>query len=221
MRKGWAQKPALKDIQFLPNANPTNFTLQQDSILKLIHKSLIDPTKLSIQQKDKKVTILSLEVTSENELFSKMFCENLSKATSNFYIETKTKKSRNNVNILQYQVDSVKNALNGAITGVANEADNVYNLNPAFNVKGAASKKRQVDVQSNTTILTNLVVQLELSKMALRKETPLIQIIDPPILPLEKTKTSKLKSLVLGGFLAGFLTILYLIFSKLFKKMLS
>jgi hypothetical protein len=221
LRDGWDKKPNLKSIEFLPNADRSNFTLQQDSILQKIHTSLIDKEHLSIMQKDKKVTILSIEVTSENELFSKIFCENLAKETSNFYIESKSKKAKMNVDVLQKQVDSVRNALNGAISGVANETDNVYNLNPALNIKGAPSKKMQIDVQANTAILTNLVVQLELAKITLRKETPLIQLIDRPILPLQKEKFGKLKSIILGGFLAGFLYILYLIFGRLYRKMIT
>jgi hypothetical protein len=221
LREGWEKKPSLKNIQFLPNVDRSTFTLQQDSILQKIHTSLIEKENLSIMQKDKKVTILSIEVTSENELFSKIFCESIAKETSDFYIETKSKKSKINVSVLQRQTDSVRNALNGAITGVANETDNVYNLNPAFNIKGAPSKKKQIDVQANTAILTNLVVQLELAKITLRKETPLIQLIDRPILPLQKEKFGKLKSIYLGGFLSGFLFILYLIFGRLYKKMVA
>jgi hypothetical protein len=221
LREAWDKKPTLKNIQFLPNADRSTFTLQQDSILQKIHKSLIDKEHLSIMQKDKKVTILSIEVTSENELFSKIFCESIAKETSDFYIETKSKKSKINLNVLQRQVDSVRNELNGAITGVANEIDIVYNLNPAFNIKGAPSKKKQIDVQSNTAILTNLVVQLELAKITLRKETPLIQLIDRPILPLQKEKFGKLKSIILGGFLAGFLYVLYLIFGRVYRKMIA
>jgi uncharacterized protein involved in exopolysaccharide biosynthesis len=219
LRRKWKKKSGLRDIKFIPNADRSNFTLQQDSILQLIHKSLINPRQLSIMQKEKKITILSIEVTSENEVFSKIFCESIAKETSDFYIETKSKKSKINVNVLQRQTDSVRNALNAAITGVANETDNVYNLNPAFNIKGAPSKKKQIDVQANTAILTNLVVQLELAKITLRKETPLIQLIDRPILPLQKEKFGKAKSIILGGFLSGFLFILYLIFSRLYRKM--
>jgi len=219
LRKNWEQNESLKGIQFLPNANRSKFSLQQDSILQQIHKILISKESLSIMPKDKKVTILSLEVTSENELFSKIFCESLAKEISDFYIETKSKKARINVDVLQKQLDSVRNALNGAINGVANEVDNVYNLNPAFNIKGSPSKKKQIDVQTNTAILTNLVVQLELAKISLRKETPLIQLIDSPILPLEKEKFGKLKSIILGGFSAGLLFILYLIISRMYRKM--
>ena len=221
LRDKWNEKPALKSIVFLPNANRELFSLQQDSILQTIFKSLTDPKALSINQKDKKVSITSIEVVSESEKFAKAFCENLAKETSEFYIETKSKKSRLNTEILQRQTDSIRNELNNAITGVAAASDNVYNLNPALNVKSSPGKRRQVDVQANTAILTQLVAQLELSKVTLRKETPLIQVIDRPILPLEKDKLGKLKSLILGGFLAGFLTVLYLVFSNLYKKILA
>ena len=88
-------------------------------------------------------------------------------------------------------------------------------------MRNTPTKRKQVDVQANTAILTQLVANLELSKVSLRKETPLIQVIDRPILPLDKDRVSKKKSLLLGGFLAGFLTVLYLVFTSLYKKMIA
>ena len=220
LKEGWSKKPSLANINFPVNADRTKFSLQQDSILYGISSGLTK-NNLTIAQKDKKVSIISLTVKTESELFSKLFCEQLLKETSDFYIETKSKKSRLNVDILQRQADSIRAELNGAITGVAAASDNVYNLNPAYNVKKTPGTRRQVDVQANTAILTQLVAQLELSKVSLRKETPLVQLIDRPILPLEKDKVGRLKSLVLGGFLAGFLTVLYLVFGKLFRKMVA
>jgi uncharacterized protein involved in exopolysaccharide biosynthesis len=220
LKEGWAKKPALVNISFPVNADRSKFSLQQDSILQTISAGLTKEN-LVIAQKDKKVSIISLTVKTESELFSKLFCEQLLKETSDFYIETKSKKSRLNVDILQHQADSIRAELNSAITGVATASDNVYNLNPALNVKRTPSTRRQVDVQANTAILTQLVAQLELSKVSLRKETPLVQLIDRPILPLEKDKVGRLKSLILGGFLGGFLTVLYLVFGQLYRKMVA
>jgi uncharacterized protein involved in exopolysaccharide biosynthesis len=220
LKEGWAKKPELASISFPANADRAKFSLEQDSILQTISAGLTK-NNLVIAQKDKKVSIISLTVKTENELFSKLFCEQLLKETSDFYIETKSKKSRLNVEILQHQADSIRAELNSAITGVAAATDNVYNLNPAFNVKSTPSKRKQVDVQANTAILTQLVAQLELSKVSLRKETPLVQLIDRPILPLEKEKVGRIKSFVLGGFLAGFLSVLYLVFGRLYKKMIA
>jgi hypothetical protein len=123
--------------------------------------------------------------------------------------------------ILQHQTDSIRAELNGAITGVAAAADNTFGLNPAMMVRKTPGTRRQVDVQANTAILTQLVTNLEMAKVSLRKETPLIQVIDRPILPLKQEKVGKLKSLILGWFLAGFLTVLVLIFKKIFAGILA
>lgn len=221
LRESWDKNPALKRVQFPYNADRQNFSLQQDSLLQTIYKDITDPKVLNISQKDKKVTIITLEVNNENEYFSKMFCENVASEVSKFYVETKSKKARINVDALQKQADSIRRELNSAINGVASETDNVFNLNPSLNTRTTPSKKRQIDVQANTAILTQLVAQLEIGKVSLRKETPLIQLIDTPILPLEKDKLGKIKSFVLGGFLAGFLTVSYLFFGQFFKKILA
>jgi len=220
LKKGWSKNVELSKIIFPVNADRTKFSLVQDSILQVISKK-ITKENLSILQRDKKVSIISLTVKTESELFSKLFCEQLLKETSDFYIETKSKKSRLNVDILQHQADSIKAELNSAITGVATASDNVYNLNPALNIKRTPSTKRQVDVQANTAILTQLVAQLELSKVSLRKETPLVQLIDRPILPLEKDDVGWLKSLLIGGFLGAFITMMYLIFGQLYRKLVA
>jgi hypothetical protein len=126
-----------------------------------------------------------------------------------------------NMAILQHQTDSIRAELNGAITGVAVANDNTFMLNPALNVNRAPSAKRQVDVQANTAILTELVKQTELAKVTLRKETPLIQVIDLPILPLPKEQLGKAKGVLMGGILAGFLIMLGLIGRRLIKTIVE
>ncbi len=221
LRENWSKIPKLKSIQFLPNADRSKFSLNQNSILNGIYSSLIRPKFFSIGQKDKKVSITSIEIINENENFAKVFCENLATETSKYYIEIKSKKARTNLNILQRQTDSIRAELNNAITGVASANDNVFNLNSAMNIKKTLSTRRQVDVQANTAMLNSLVANLEMSKMALRKETPLIQIIDSPTFPLVKKEVSKLNSIIVGSLLSSFLTAFYLIFSSLYKKLIA
>jgi hypothetical protein len=212
-RDKWASKPKIVSIQFLPGTNRKGFTRVHDSILGVIYKKL-SKSSLSVAQRDKKISIISMDVSYTDELFSKYFCEGLARQVGQFYIESKTKKARANMAILQKQTDSIRGELNSAITGVAVANDNTFGLNPALNVRRAPSARRQVDVQANTAILTELVKQTELAKVTLRKETPLIQVIDRPILPLEKEKVGKIKGGVFGGIIAGILMILVLIFKR-------
>ena len=217
-REKWSEKPKLKDIQFLPNTNRKYFTRVHDSILGVMYADL-SKTGLTVGQKDKKIAIITIDVNSTNELFSKYFTEALVKEVSDFYVTTKSKKARMNMDILERQTDSIRRELNGAITGVAVANDNTFGLNPAMNVRRAPSARRQVDVQANTAILTELVKQTELAKVTVRKETPLIQVIDQPILPLKKEKFGKAKGIVLGGVLAGFLIVMVLIVRRVLKQL--
>ncbi|WET01204.1 lipopolysaccharide biosynthesis protein [Flavobacterium sp. YJ01] len=216
-REKWNKKAEFSNLNFLPNSNRKLFTRVQDSIMGKLYES-ISKGGLSVAQKDKKISIITIDVASKSELFAKYFCEALAKEVSDFYVDTKSKKARMNMSILQRQTDSIRGELNGAITGVALANDNTFNLNPALNVRRAPSARRQVDVQANTAILTELVKQSELAKVTLRKETPLIQVIDRPILPLHKEQLGKIKGLVIGGFLAVFFTAFWLVVRRILKK---
>ncbi len=66
-----------------------------------------------------------------------------------------------------------------------------------------------------------IIKNLEVSKITLLNETPIIQIIDKPILPLEDNKISKALAGILGAFLGGFLSISFFVFGKLFKDALA
>jgi uncharacterized protein involved in exopolysaccharide biosynthesis len=217
-RESWSDNPKMKAIQFPPLTKRKYFTRVHDSIMGVMYAGLTK-TNLTVAQKDKKVAITSIEVKSEDENFAKVFAEALAHEVSDFYVDTKSKKARMNMAILLKQRDSIRAELNGAITGVAVANDNTFMLNPAMNVNRAPSSRRQVDVQANTAILSELVKQTELAKVSLRKDTPLIQVIDRPILPLPKEQYAKTKGLVLGGILAVFLTVLGLIIRKIIKEM--
>jgi hypothetical protein len=215
-RDKWNDNPKLKNIQFLPDTKRKYFTRAHDSILGVIYQNL-SKESLTVAQKDKKISIISMDMASTNELFSLYFCEALARQVGKFYVDTKSKKARMNMAILQKQTDSIRAELNGAITGAAAASDETFMLNPAMNVKRSPSVRRQVDVQANTAILTELVKQTELAKVTLRKETPLIQVIDRPILPLAKDRFGKAKGLILGGLLAVFLAVLLLVVRRLLK----
>lgn len=219
-REQWEGKSELESITFEPTAQRTAFSRTKDSLLGVMYHNLSE-NNLTVGQRDKKIAIIAIDVKAPDELFAKYFTESLVKNVSDFYKATKSKKARDNMDILQKQTDSVRSELNKAIAGVAIANDNTFNLNPALNIKRTPSAKRQVDVQANTAILTELVKQGELAKVAVRKETPLIQVIDRPILPLEKEDVSFIKGFILGSFLTTIFVILYLIGRRIYYNILT
>jgi uncharacterized protein involved in exopolysaccharide biosynthesis len=209
-------------VYFSPNIERSKFTLLQDSILGRLYESIVNTKGMfSVGQKDKKISIITIETQSTNEQFAKEFSESMAAEVSDFYIDTKSKKAKLNLEILQHQTDSVRAELNQAITGVAVANDNAYNLNPAISLPKTTGARRQIDVQANSTILSQLIANLEMAKVALRKETPLIQIIDKPIYPLTKIKVGKIKTMASGGILAFIFISTLLLADKWRRRYLS
>ena len=219
-REGWNKKPKFAKIQFVPGTKRKYFTRVHDSIMGEIYTDL-SKNSLTVGQKDKKVDIITIEFSSTNEQFAKSFCEALAREVGLFYVTTKSKKARSNMEILERQTDSIRQELNNSISGLATANDNTFNLNPSQNIRRVPSARKQVDVQANTAILTELVKQTELAKIGVRRETPLIQVLDRPILPLEKKRFGKIRGIIIGGFLGGFLGIFIIFFRVKFKQIMQ
>jgi hypothetical protein len=219
LRQTWEHDSHLKNVTF--NLEPgQHLSRLQDSLLGVFVND-IDKNYLFVSKPDKKLSIIEVKVKAQEEMFAKLFNDQVVKNVNDFYIQTKTKKSLSNLLILQHQTDSVRNVLNGAISVSAMVTDATPNLNPTRQVLRAPIQRSQFSVEANKAILVQLVQNLELSKMSLRKETPLIQVIDKPILPLDRVRLSKVKAIIVGGFIAGFLAVLCLLVQKIMRGILN
>ena len=215
----WADDPRLSKINFAA-AKDGKLNRLQDSLLTEFATE-INKRNLVVIKPDKKLNIIKVQLTAPDEQFAKGFNDRIVKNVNDFYVQTKTKKSTVNLGIIQHQTDSVRRMLNGAIAGVAASNDANPNINVARQILKVPTQRRQVDVQANTAILTELVKNLEISKVSLRKETPLIQVIDEPIYPLPAKKNGKAFSFILGAFLFGLLGVIVLTTRRALKSVLA
>lgn len=200
--KKWASNAILAKLQFGTTTNRL-----RDSVINLIGQKIIKK-QLSVEKPDKKQDIVYIRFNDNSEIFAKQFVEILTNNAIEFYTNYKSKKSAANVSILQHQTDSVKRILFGAITDIA--ANNDFNVNPLKQSPRIGTQKKQVDLKVNSVLYEELLKNLELSKLALRKETPLIQIIDTPMLPLINEKMGRLTGGIIGFIVGGFFIVLML-----------
>lgn len=187
----------------------------RDSMMKVFYFH-ITKGALGINKIDKRLDIISAKLYHRDERFAKLFIETLTNNAIQYYVDYKIKKAKQNVEILQRQTDSLRRLISGGIISIAQSND--LNINPTKQVLRTNVQRRGVDVQVNTALYSELVTNLEASRIAMRKETPFIQIIDSPILPLEKNKLGRLKTGLIFAFAGGFLTFLFFILIRLFKK---
>lgn len=220
LKEKWMKKnPALLTISF-KEAKQKSSDLQRakDSILNSIIAN-ISNKDLVVDKLDKKLSIIKVELRSPSEIFAKDFNSALVRKVNEFYVKTKTKKSEDNIKILQHKTDSVRGVMNGAISSAAIVIDNTPNLNPTKQAQRIIPTQRsQFSAETNKAILSQLIQNLEMAKLSLMRETPLIQVIDEPVLPLSKKSIGLIKGIILGGVLGIFISFFFLTVSFAFKK---
>jgi len=213
LRKQWSGKEQLEDLHF--DADSGKSSILRDSILFDIIRE-IKKKNLAVGKADKKLSVVYVTIQAKDELFAREFDRLLVANVNSFYVSTRIAKASQNLRILQQQTDSVHNLVISNMSGAALANDYVPNANPAKSILHTSSQKKLADMQANSAVYTELLKNLELAKINLQKETPLIQLIDQPDLPLEKQQLSKILYSI-GGALAGFFAaVSYLLMKQVF-----
>ena len=117
-----------------------------------------------------------------------LFCRQIITQSTDFFITTKTKRLKNNADRLQLRADSLEKLLNSKTYSMSNTARVGLDLNPAFTEEEARMDIKQRDKIVLSTIFSETVKNLEASRTMLAQETPTVQIVDEPDLPLKKNR---------------------------------
>ena len=190
----------IKDVHFPPGQLKSIFSYKQDSLLYATAKSFAD-INLVAQRPDRKLGIYEVNVTSPNEKFTKVFTDRIVAETNNFYIEIRTKKAKETLDVLEARVASMKENLNTSIQRKATVQD--VNINPAFSEAEVPVLKQQTNIQVYGAAYGEMFKNLELARFQYLNEIPLMQIIDAADYPMQKEKLGKLKAGILFSFFAG------------------
>jgi len=213
--KNLRKNKGFEKISFNDTSNKPNRL--RDSFMTDVTKKIIDKA-LQVEKIDRKLNFVSVVYIDDDEWFAKTFTEKLTENAIVYYTNYRVKKSKQNVEILQFQLDSVRRLLSGGIAQIAQSTD--LNINPMRQKVRVTIQNKQIDMQANGAVYTELLKNLELSKIALRKEVPFIQIIDTPQYPLAKKKPGRLFTGILFGFFTGIVTAFILIVKRLLKQSL-
>ena len=160
-----------------------------------------------------------MKFTSKDELFSKLFVEKLMSETYQFYCETKTAQSRSNIKMMEMKADSIRRLYESSLYKGAGISQ--VNINPALQFAAVPRIKHENNAQLYATVYGEVLKNLETLKLDMARETPIVQIVDTPRLPLQKEKLGKAKAIIIGGVLGGLLIVFYLLGALFFKTALK
>ena len=189
-----------------------------DSITSIVWFRIIDRDMEILFQNDE-ANILNLSFESLNAELAKNFTEIVIDEMSEMYIDHQTEKSRNTLNNLYNRSDSIFKDLKISERNFAKVKDN------NMRVMTASGRLEELQYMREVKILQAVYLELrkniELTHMSLLNETPLIQLVDKAVLPLEKINRSTLFWIVSFFFLGVFTVCFIIILRKLVRNALE
>jgi len=218
-KKKWNNSEKVGVINFAKYANG-NMPRLEDSLLQIIIRKNVLMEDLSVSKPDKKASFIQVAVSTRDEKLSALFSQRLVKIATNKYVESKIKIKAANVALLQKRADSLASLLNDKTGKAASSQQVLLDVNPALKSAPIMAEISTREKSMIGTIFMEVVKNLEIAKSILSQEIPSIQLIDQSTFPLERVKSSKLKTLLGWGTLFGFLYVFYLLVSKWIKSQL-
>ena len=220
LTKGWAENRNIGNVKFPVLTPNTKYSRLQDSLLQGLINSII-VTKFNVARTDKKAGFIDVTTTMQDELLSKVYCERIVQKVVERYINVKTQRQNAIVKKLQMRVDSIASLLaTKTFSGAAlQNSANTMDINPLYRTNQNVSVETILrDKALLLSIYTTVSQNLEMAKFSLSQETPVIQVVDAPILPLKKEKMSRLTTALLGSFISSVLISIFLILRRLYSQ---
>jgi hypothetical protein len=176
------RKSIFQGIQ-LPNERDT-YTPLQDSLMAELYHEVVSEV-LTVDKPERKLSLIEVTCIHEDKYLAMAMTKELVDQTSRFYVDVLTKKTRANLDVLQREADSVRMALNRNLNSSAASTD--LNVNPNRASLLVNQNRALVELQISVSLYGELIKNLKLAEIGVRKQTPIIQIADEPIFPMPRT----------------------------------
>jgi uncharacterized protein involved in exopolysaccharide biosynthesis len=220
-----------KTLNFAALEEDSKHTLIQDSVLYLMYGAVNNG--LNVEKKNKKSSIITLEVSSSDQVFSKIFEERLMKQTSDLYIDIKTGNLSRSIEKIQFKTDSLQSMINNIASKSSKlnvpVVEQLINENPSRklqkeNFVNKFTYTNLIPIEQTSrdrtvayTMYAEMVKNLETLKLSLINQMPVIQVLDAPKFPLFDQRTPA-RYFMLIGFAVGFVISLFYALYKYTEK---
>jgi hypothetical protein len=184
----------LHHVQFQEDVSKNNAAT--DSALWFLFEH-INKNVLVASKPDKKQTFITVSCKHSNDTLALKFAETIIDVVTEKYIRSITRNVRNSLVVLRREADSIQRVMNKNIVRNASNMD--YNINPLQQVAKVEQNKSLIDMQISISLYGEIVKNLKLAELALKKQTPLIEVVDVPHFPLKKLGWSISMYLLIGA----------------------
>ena len=197
------EKP--EKVEGYASLNPKELTYEQEKIAKAIRKSIV----LSV---DKKTSIISLTVTAQDPKVAARISEELISRLKTYVTNYRTEKSRQDLSYYETLYEESKAAYFESQQRYASYVDR--NQGVILQRVKTEQERLQNEMNLNYQLYNACAQQLQSARAKVQQETPVFTIINPPQVPLQRTKPSKVKILFVCIFLGAMVAAVWILWGR-------
>lgn len=213
LRKSVFSGRTLYNTTFEIGLDKNKLTPAQDKVLFMIYNDLTSG-RLSVLKPNKRLSIYKVQLRCFDEVFAREFTGKLLEKTNEYYREICTRKTRGMIELLETRLEYMRVNYHRTLNRNARIQDE--NINLALQDPRTPFQKEQINTIIYEKNLQEMNKNLELARFIYLKNIPLLQIIDYTKYPLEKQKTSSLKTVLVFMYST---VVLLLLFPGLFARL--
>lgn len=198
IKKHWEKKnPLLAGMNFEVQKQ---ISPVQDSLLNTIYEAIIKKDLLA-ERVRKQGSIIKVQVTSQDCLFARLMTERLVEEAGKLYMDIRIGTAQENIRQLQRRSDSLLVLLNNKSFSAA--AIQPLDINPGIRTAAVPVEIASRDKTVLATLYAEVTKNLEVSRLLLSQQTPVIQLLDKPGLLMDDNKKGIIYFIVVFSFVAG------------------
>ncbi len=205
------------NYKFTKNKLPNEFTPLENVIIGQVYDKLFDAT--TVENVETTSSIIQLNVTLNNEKLANVWAKAVLEATEKFYVEMRTKKTRNLLKVQENRLAEIRAQLNSTDKRIAR----INYENP--NVVDPSAQFKEAQINRSSTFLNNQymtqLATIEGLNRILIEQTPLFTIMEESRLPLETELSSGGIPITLLSIACLLLTIGGLFFRNTYKSIMN
>lgn len=185
--------------------DPFRLTKDETSVVKILNE------RISVSV-DKKTSVITLSVTMQDPLISATMTDTVMQKLQNYITEYRTNKARHDLDFTQKLYDEAQKKYYVAQQAYADYVD----MNQNISLRSVQTRQERLQNEMNLAynLYNQTAQQLQLAKAKVQENTPVYTIVQAATVPLKASKPSKLMLLVGFVFLAGVMSVGWVLFGK-------
>lgn len=185
--------------------DPFRLTKDETDVVKMLNE------RISVSV-DKKTSVITLSVTMQDPLISATMTDTVMQKLQNYITEYRTNKARHDLDFTQKLYDEAQKKYYVAQQAYADYVD----MNQNISLRSVQTRQERLQNEMNLAynLYNQTAQQLQLAKAKVQENTPVYTIVQAATVPLKASKPSKLMILVGFVFLAGVISVGWILFGK-------